>query len=161
MKLWNWVCVGLVVFIGLIFLVVTYWEWFATEPCGMESRSTTARNVGILFFGLIAIGVAIWRSIVADRQAQASLNQVEISRRSLLNERYQRGAEMLGSKVLSVRLGGIYALQRLAQEDPEQYRDQIVGLLDIFVKDPVFERVGVSVDVVVAEEVIKNLERGE
>ena len=68
---------------------------------------------------------------------------------------------MLGSKVLSVRLGGIYALQRLAQEDPEQYRDQIVGLLDIFVKDPVFERVGVSVDVVVAEEVIKNLERGE
>ena len=127
----------------------------------MESRSTTARNVGILFFGLIAIGVAIWRSIVADRQAKAALYQVEISRRSLLNERYQRGAEMLGSKVLSVRLGGIYALQRLAQEDPEQYRDQIVGLLDIFVKDPVFERVGVSVDVVVAEEVIKNLERGK
>ena len=147
-------------------MVYWYWEWFVMGTEGRETGSTTARNLGLVAGGVIAIWVAIWRGVVADRQAQSSLDQAKAaqdqaktSQRGLLNERYQKGAEMLGSKVLSVRLGGIYALQRLAQEDPEQYRDQIVGLLDIFVNDPFFERIGVSVDVVVAKEIIKSLER--
>ena len=127
----RWVCGGIVglIVIGLISLVVVYWEWFATEPCGMESRSTTARNVGILFFGLIAIGFGIWRGVVASRQAKTS-------HRGLLNERYQKGGEMLGSNVLAVRLGGIYALKRLAEEEPEQYHVQIMGLFCAFVRNP-------------------------
>ena len=68
---------------------------------------------------------------------------------------------MLRNEAFSVRLGGIYALQGLSQEDPEQYRDQIVGLLSTFVNDPVFERIGVSVDVVVAKEVIDMLEKSK
>ena len=51
--------------------------------------------------------LAVWRSIVAERQA-------DTAQQSLLNERYQKGAEMLGNEVLSVRMGGIYALGRLA-----------------------------------------------
>ena len=136
---WHWVwasAIVIAVVAALFSLVVVYWEWFATEPCGMESRSTTARNVGILLFGLIAIGFGIWRGVVADRQAKASQQQAEISRRSLLNERYQKGAEMLDSKVLSVRLGGIYALQRLAADEPMQYHVQIMELFCAFVRNP-------------------------
>ena len=62
--------------------------------------------------------------------------QAEIAQRGLVNERYQKGAEMLGSNVLSVRLGGIYALQGLAKEDPEQYHVQIMRLLCAFVCNP-------------------------
>ena len=98
----------------------------------MESRSTTLRNLILAFGAIIAIGIAAWRGFVADRQAEASRNQVEISRLSLLNERYQKGAQMLGSTALYVRLGGIYALQRLAQENLEQYHGQITDLLSIF-----------------------------
>ena len=43
---------------------------------------------------------------------------------------------MLGSEVLSVRLGGIYALQRLAEEWPEQYHIQIMRLFCAFVRLP-------------------------
>ena len=136
MKHWSWVCGGLIVFVGLILLVVTYWEWFATEPCSMESRSTTARNVGILFFGLLAIGFGIWRGVVADCQAKASQDQAKTSQRSLLNERYQKGAEMLGSEVLAVRLGGIYTLQRLDDDEPEQYHVQIMQQFCAFVRHP-------------------------
>ena len=116
----------------------------------MESRSTTARNVGLVVGGFFAICVAIWRGFVADRQAkasaqqvlvshdqaQAALQQAETSQRVLLNERYQKGAEMLGSKILSVRLGGIYALQRLAEDNPEHYHVQIMRLLCAFVRNP-------------------------
>ena len=38
-------------------------------------------------------------------QAKAALHQSETSQRGLLNERYQKGAEMLGSKDLCVRSG--------------------------------------------------------
>ena len=94
-----------------------------------ESGSATIRNVGLVLAGVIALPVAIWRSIVADRQSKTA-------QQSLLNERYQKGAEMLGNEVLSVRLGGIYALQRLAEERPEQYHVQIVRLFCAFARFP-------------------------
>ena len=43
---------------------------------------------------------------------------------------------MLGNEVLSVRLGGIYALQRLADEWPDQYHIQIMCLFCAFVRLP-------------------------
>ncbi len=43
---------------------------------------------------------------------------------------------MLGSDVLSVRLAGIYALQRLASEHPEQYHVQVMRLFCAFVRLP-------------------------
>ena len=119
-----WVCGGLIV-IGLIALAVAYWEWFS----GGESGSTTLRNLGLMVAGVIALWFAYRRSCVADRQA-------ETSHRGLLNERYQRGAEMLGSPVLSVRLGGIYALQHLAEDEPKQYHVLIMRLFCAFVRNP-------------------------
>ena len=91
-----------------------------------ESRSTTIRNLGLVVGGGIAIWVAYWRSVILQR--------------SLLNERYQKGAEMLGSEVLAVRLGGIYALQHLAEDEPEQYHVQIMRLLCAFVRNPTKEK---------------------
>ena len=73
--------------------------------------------------------LAMWRSIVADRQATTA-------QLSLLNERYQRAAEMLGNEVLSVRLAGVFALQRLATEHPDQYHVQVMGLFCAFVRLP-------------------------
>ena len=112
------------------------------EP-GSESASTTIRNIGLVIGGVLAILLAFWRSSIADRQAAAAQRQAdtaqkqsETAERGLLNERYQQGAEMLGSGVLSVRLGGIYALQRLAEEHPEQYHVQIMQLFCAFVRHP-------------------------
>ena len=95
-----------------------FWEWLS----GDESGSTTVRNIGLVIGGVIAVLLAVWRGLVAEQ--------------SLLNERYQKGAEMLGSDVLSVRLGGIYALQRLAYEHPEQYHVQIMRLFCAFARNP-------------------------
>ena len=114
--------VGLLVF-GVV-MVCRHWGWIVTE-----SGSTIIRNLGLVIGGLIAIGFGIWRGVVAGRQAKTS-------QRGLLNERYQKGAEMLGSEVLSVRMGGIYALQGLAEDEPEQYHVQIMRLFCAFVRHP-------------------------
>ena len=104
-----------------------FWEELGHDE---ESLSTTVRNLGIVIAGVIALPLAIWRSIVAQRQASTA-------QQDLLNQRYQQGAEMLGSEVLTVRLGGIYVLQRLAEEHPKQYHVQIMRLLCAFVRHPI------------------------
>ena len=108
---------------------LTLWEWLQTGKDGVESGSTTIRNLGLVIGGAVALLLAIWRSWVAQRQA-------DTAQQDLMNERYQQGAEMLGSNVLSVRLGGIYNLERLAADYPEQYHIQVMKLFCTFVRVP-------------------------
>ena len=117
-----------------------YWDWLSTEESNgtiiRKSGSETIRNLGLVIAAIVALPLAIWRSTVAERQAIASQRQAETAQRSLLNERYQKGAEMLGSATLTVRLGGIYALAHLAREHPKEYHTQIMQLLCAFVRIP-------------------------
>ena len=119
-------------------LTLLRWDWFAVSwdwLSGDESNSATIRNIGLVIAGLIALLLAIWRAKVADRQASAAERQVGTAQEGLLNERYQKGAEMLGSPVLAVRMGGIYALQQLAQ-DHYAYHIQIMDLFCAFARRP-------------------------
>lgn len=116
----------------------------ATESIATtESNSTTIRNIGFIVAGALALVFAVWRGVLAQRQAETAQRQSETSqrqsetaRRGLLNERFQKGTEMLGNEVLTVRLGGIYALQSLAEEQPDQYHVQVMRQLCAFVRHP-------------------------
>ena len=94
-----------------------------------ESGSTTIRNLGFVIAGLVALPLAVWRARVADRQAEATQRQAETAHDDLRNRRYQESAAMLGSDVLAVRMAGIYALERLAEDHPEKYHIEIMKLL--------------------------------
>ncbi len=138
--------------LALILLIVIVVIWIVSS-----SDLTAIRDYGLLIAAIIAFPLGFWRSRVAERQAdaaqqqvkatqqqlstaqrqaEAAHRQVETAEQSLLNERYQQGAEMLGNDVLSVRLGGIYALERLATENPAVYYLQITRLLCAFVRNP-------------------------
>ena len=134
-----YITVSLLVAVAGTVLAFVFWDRLSDG----ESPSTTIRNVGFVIAGLVALPLAVWRGVVADkqstaahRQAATALEQSAIAQRSLLNERYQQGANMLGDAVLSVRLGGIYALERLAAEHPEEYHVRIMKLLCAFVRHP-------------------------
>ena len=116
--------------VAVLALLVMFWEWLS----GGDSGSTTIRNLALVLAGVVALCLAGWRSMVADRQAKTA-------QQGLLNERYQKGAEMLGSDVLSVRLAGIYALQRLVTEHPEQYHLQVMRLFCAFVRLPTKDQI--------------------
>ena len=112
--------------------ILCCWDWLSAE----ESNSSTIRNIFLAAAALIALPLAIWRSTVAGRQADTAQQQSAIAQRGLLNERYQKGADMLGSKKQTVRIGGIYALARLAREHPGDYHTQIMSLFCAFVRNP-------------------------
>jgi len=79
--------------------------------------------------GVIGLPLAIWRSVVAERNAR-------VAEQSHQNERYQTAAKMLGDQVLAVRLGGIYALDRLARENPKGYHVTAMELFCAFIRNP-------------------------
>ena len=114
--------------------LISFWCW--DQLSAGESLSSTIRNIGLVAAALIALPLAFWRSTTADQQSTTAIRQVGIASQGLLNERYQKGAEMLGGSVLTVRLGGIYALQRLAEERPDDYHIQIMNLFCAFVREP-------------------------
>ena len=122
----------------LVGLYLTWWQWDWLRANGSEatSKSDTLRNAGLMLGGVLALVFALWRGWVAEQQSTTARRQADIAQLSLVNERYERGAEMLGNDVLSVRLGGIYALRRLAEDHPEQYHIQIMELLCAFVRYP-------------------------
>ena len=115
---------------GVAVVVTIYVFEGSGQPSAAGARSVLVRNVGLVIGGAFAFWVAVWRSRVADRQA-------DTAQRGLLNQRYQEGAEMLGSALLSVRLAGIYSLRRLAEEHAMEYHIQIMRLFCAFMRHPV------------------------
>ena len=126
---------GVLVLVALILVAaaIPLWDWLHGDG---DSNSATLRNIGLVIAAVIALLLALWRSAIAERQADAAHHQSEIAMQNMLNGRFQKGVEMLGSKVLSVRLGGIYALQRLAEEHPTPYHIQIIQLFCAFARNP-------------------------
>ena len=102
--------------------VLTPWPW-------VLAHHEALRNLALVAAGVLALPVAFWRAWVAARQAATA-------QRSLRNERDQKAAEMLGSTLLSVRLGGIYALQTLAAEHPPHYHLGVMRQFCAFVRGP-------------------------
>lgn len=127
----------------LVTAFLIYWGWkgFASED--IDVRGAAFSSFGLPILAIWGICLAVWRSTIAERQANAAAQQAKVAAqqsdiafRSLQNDRYQKGAEMLGSKELPVRVGGINVLKRLAQDDPETYHREIMALFSFFARNP-------------------------
>ena len=128
----------------------TVLSWAFWQEGGQASRSEIVRNLGLLSAGLIGLGFGIWRAYTAYRQTQAAQGQAAaatehakvaneqafIAQQGQFTERFSRAAEHLGSEGLPVRLGGIYALWRLAEDSPERDVVPVIDILCAFVRDP-------------------------
>ena len=120
-----WILVwAVVVLLGAGLASSYYWDWLSAG----DSGSAVVRNVILGVLAAIALPLALWRSSVVA-------NQLVTAQRSLLGERYQKGAEMLNGTTLSARLGGIYTLQQLAQRYPSAYHVQVMRLFCAYFRE--------------------------
>jgi len=63
-----------------------------------------------------------WKRVTAtEKQVAAAQQQVEVAREGQITERFTRAIEHLGSDKLEVRLGGIYALERIARDSEKDH----------------------------------------
>ena len=78
-----------------------------------EARRTLAYILG----GILAIiGITL-----AHRRIRALERQVLVAQEGQITERFTRAIEQLGSDKMEVRLGGIYALERIANDSDKDY----------------------------------------
>lgn len=104
------------------------------------------RTVVIVLGGVIAFPFAIWRLYISDKQANASREQARIAQEAHFTSLFTKAVELLGSTRerkegerivvepnIEVRLGAIYALERIAQ-DSERDRWPILECLCAYVR---------------------------
>lgn len=107
------------------------WQAMLAERIG---PSEWIKSYGVAIAGVVALSIAIWRAFVADRNSRTaeSAHQREIERMDF--DRFQRGAESLGSEKLTVRVGAIVALADLAKSPDQKWRSEIYLLLFAFLR---------------------------
>jgi hypothetical protein len=91
-----------------------------------SARLTLAQIVGgfALLFGL-------YFTYQNVKNAHENLRIIEEGK---LTERFSDAIELLGSDKLEVRLGGIYALERISLDSPEKYHETVMEILTAFIR---------------------------
>jgi hypothetical protein len=87
------------------------WDWFKVNREALVSSGTFIAGV------VIAIA-ALRQANIAARRHNA---QTDADRQRRITESYAKATEQLGSDKIEVRLGGIYTLERISKESPDDY----------------------------------------
>ena len=84
---------------------------------------------GLFVVAVVAVVLALWRSLSTQRQAAASGRQAETTHREALDARLRHGAEMVNSEHAGVRAAGRHLLASLATEHPTEYSALVARIL--------------------------------
>ena len=129
----TWVVVAILASLALIAVIFVLWQGLAAvlSPSGFAQRKDALQLLAQIAGGILALAVVIltwWRISVAEKN-------VQLAQEGQITERFTRAIEQLGNRdSLEVRLGGIYALERIAR-DSEKDHWPIMEVLTAFVRE--------------------------
>ncbi|MBD0866236.1 MAG: pentapeptide repeat-containing protein [Rhodobacteraceae bacterium] len=113
------------------------WCWLGMSGSAEQpSNGEKLRNLFLVLAAVIGLPLAWWRNRIANSQAETANRQAETAERGQRDGRYEKAVDMLGSAVLTTRMGGISALNRLAETHPEDYHVQVMEALCAFIRFP-------------------------
>lgn len=124
---------GAVVLLGVLVLVlvafILKWapEWLATEDLSGTDQAEEIGRVRTALLATLAGLIAIIGAVFTGLSYR--LNQA-----GQITERFTRAIDQIGSRELDVRLGGIYALERIARDSGDDH-PQVVEVLTAFVRE--------------------------
>jgi Pentapeptide repeats (8 copies) len=111
---------SLVVTIGLVTVGVSaWWFWDHVAAFGgwLDTYSETIRNLMLA----VGVGAAIFGGWVAYRRSQTDRIHAETDRLRQVTESFEGAVTLLGHEDRSVRLGAIYAFERIARQNREEH----------------------------------------
>ena len=121
-----WGFVGLAVAGAILALYYLPKMWVPVCPPGKEGlppkicfdiENEARKTLAYIMGGLLAI-IGIY---MAHRRIRALERQVLVAQEGQITERFTRAIEHLGSDKIEIRLGGIYALERIANDSDKDY----------------------------------------
>jgi uncharacterized protein YjbI with pentapeptide repeats len=137
LRSWAWRPLFIVA-VGILFVFI-YWKvpvaLYRKSVAGEDAKlkAITDTRTGLLA-GLVGVG-ALLTFWLNGRVYRITARTFELTEQGHITDRYTKAIEQLGSKELAVRLGGIYALERLAHDSPERDHPTVVEVLSAFVRE--------------------------
>jgi hypothetical protein len=129
--------------LGAILLVVFLWVW--VHPTDPTEKKDFIQAVGVLLAALAALGgLYFTRTSTTDQLEQARKSQEQAQRlteQGQITDRFTRAIDQLGATDddrnprLEIRLGGIYALERIAWDSPERDHSTVMAVLTAYVRE--------------------------
>ena len=125
----RWVIGAVVTAVAVIGVVGgAYWAladlWDSASP---EKAEFAAYLIGVALL-VCQIVVSGFRAAATDKTARAMQQTADSTAKGNVAERFKNAVEHLGHKSVSVRLGGVYALHHIADEE-ESYRERVFEIL--------------------------------
>ncbi|WP_147312422.1 pentapeptide repeat-containing protein [Thermomonospora umbrina] len=109
----------------------------AQEKDALEARDKARGRIVAYGTGILA-ALAIWftasNATSARRTADAAQRTAEASEQGLVTGRYTAATDQLGSDKLDIRLGGVYALERVARDSARDH-STVMAVLAAFVRE--------------------------
>jgi hypothetical protein len=128
-----WLILAVLVLAGLSALVIRFAPPWLVSTKGLSGSArleelNRVRVALVVLLGALAGAVALYLLRSSNRERREETRERE------LIERFTRAIDQLGHPALDVRLGGIYSLERLAREWPENH-PPIVEILAAYVRE--------------------------
>lgn len=121
-----------------------------------EGLSAVLRNFGLVLGGFLGLYLAFRRTNTATRQQETAAEQQRLAEQGQITDRYAKAVEMLGNKENeTVRIGALYALERIAIDSQERDAKNIKNLLATFMQEQTVTEQ--TKDLIVAFEVLLNI----
>lgn len=118
--------------LGLYWLVPS-WQAISMIPTTetrVSSEIELVKAVAQVALGLLVLGTLY----VTWRRAKAAEQTVAVAQEGQITERFTRAIEQLGSEKMEIRLGGIFALERIARDSKKDHW-QVIEVLTAYVRE--------------------------
>jgi uncharacterized protein YjbI with pentapeptide repeats len=128
---------GLLVFAVTLWLVIKLLPEQLASTGGIKDPSKRAEEIGRTRTAVLASLAGVLAAIGAyytHRTFELNRQGHELNRQGQITERFTRAVDQLGNPSLDVRLGGIYALERLARESRDDH-GPIIEILTAYVRE--------------------------
>jgi len=122
---------SVIITISLLLLLLIVVPYFDISHRGINNSTVEAtlenqsRETLAQILGGIAIGITLyytWRRItIAEQELKTTQENLKVAQEGQITERFTRAVDQLGSDKLEIRLGGIYALERITNESEKDY----------------------------------------
>ena len=109
------------------------WFLLAYLYCGSSDKSPSSQ----ILTGLLVLAGLYWTSrrvLAAEDNVRVAQDNVRVAEEGHITDRFTKAIAQLGDTEMAIRLGGIYALERLAR-DSEKDHGPIMEVLTAYVRE--------------------------
>ena len=138
-----WLAVGIPAAAVIIYLLI----WYGPDLIGRHDIGNVTGPLRVLRLQqardaargrLLTLGAGIFAAgalIFTAQNYRVARRTLEVAEQGQVTDRYTKAISQVGSKKMDVRIGGIYALEHIARDSPEDYYPTVMEVLAAFIRE--------------------------